>query len=105
MRDPTVNCEPVAMRAEPDELETMIEFGANEVAPVPPEAMVLVNEVRQLLLTAKHPPFKLSPTLLVVVAKPTMLSPRSVVVPNPVPETERAPIEVLAYVVSEEVPR
>jgi hypothetical protein len=37
IRFPTVNCVPVAMRAVPAEFETMIEFGAKLVAPVPPD--------------------------------------------------------------------
>ena len=34
--DPTVSCVPVAMRAVPFALDVMIEFAANDVAPVPP---------------------------------------------------------------------
>ena len=36
MSEPTVNCEVVAIRAEPFELEVMMEFGAKEMEPVPP---------------------------------------------------------------------
>ena len=35
--DPTVSCDDVAMSAVPFALDVMMEFGANEVAPVPPE--------------------------------------------------------------------
>jgi len=53
--------------------------------------------------SAKHPPESRNPTFDVVVAWPTMLSPRSVVVPNPPPAISRAEIEVVANVVAEEV--
>ena len=50
--EPTVSCVPVAIRAVPFELETMIEFGENVVAPVPPFAIASVPpndpNVRQL---------------------------------------------------------
>jgi hypothetical protein len=40
----------------------------------------------------------LNPTLAVVLARPTMLSPRIVVVPKPPPAISRAEIEVVAFV-------
>ncbi len=42
--EPTVSCEPVAIRAEPSKLDVIIELGAKEVDPVPPLAMVLLND-------------------------------------------------------------
>ena len=42
------------------------------------------------------PAVRLKPTLDVEVAKPLILSPRNVVVPNPVPEISRAEMEVVA---------
>ncbi len=36
MSEPTVSCDDVAMRAVPAALDVMMEFGENDVAPVPP---------------------------------------------------------------------
>src|SRR3989344_6324263 len=51
-------------------------------------------EPTQVLFTAKHPPVRFQPTLLVEVANPETVSPVSVVVPNPVDEMVRGDEEV-----------
>ena len=40
---PTVSCVPVAISAVPLPLDTMIEFGAKDIDPVPPFAIVCLN--------------------------------------------------------------
>jgi hypothetical protein len=51
------------MSAVPAEFETMIEFGAKDVEPVPPFAMVLENDPppTHVPAIAKHPPVRLIP--------------------------------------------
>ena len=46
---PTVSCEVVAVKAVPAALETMIEFGEKEVAPVPPFPKARVPETSAML--------------------------------------------------------
>ena len=50
---------------------------------------LLALDVIHASLIAKQPPERLKPTLLVDVAEPETVRPESVVVPKPVPETER----------------
>ena len=58
-----------------------------------------------VLLSAKQPAERLIPTFDVVVACPRMLSPRTVVVPNPPPAISRAEMVVVAKVLGDEVAR
>ena len=108
-REETVKSDVVAMRAVPAAFEVTIELGANDVEPVPPFATATVPlrfaSERQLLAMEKHPVEIFSPTFDVVVAWPEMLSPRTVVVPKPVPEISNAEIDVVANVVGDDVER
>ena len=52
--DPTVNCDVVEMRAEPSELEVMIELAAKDVEFVPPLATVSVPEMFDSVEVAIH---------------------------------------------------
>src|SRR4029077_3593305 len=51
---PTVNCVPVAISESPSAEETMIEFGANEVALVPPFATERSPEIVERVVVDCH---------------------------------------------------
>ena len=61
--EPTVSCEPVAIKAEPSALDVMMELLAKYVEPVPPFAMVLEKEPPPTHVPAieKQPVFTLMP--------------------------------------------